>query len=242
MKSIFTLTQTPGGQYHLDARGAFGGGHSGPAGKTPEEAASYLAVAIARYGRNNREGYDLIAPEEVRAALGRMTTQHAPPTTNPAEHDPEGSAKAGRKTVVFTPDNLAWLETYRQPEEGPSFVVNAKLSRYRQAVAAAMPTLTLAEWCAIVDANNGAWLLDTPPVWLADNVADSPELAEKWNLDHAALVKKLRQLGFFQAMAVEDVIERFWKSPRLQEADPDELLREAGALIAGEDGTTQTGR
>jgi len=53
-------------RYRATVSGKFGGGYSNVnAGETPQEAASFAAREMIRYGQSNSEGGYLVAPEEV---------------------------------------------------------------------------------------------------------------------------------------------------------------------------------
>jgi len=89
------------------------------------------------------------------------------------------------------------------------------LLRYYDLLALALreADLTLAEANAIADANNGTGNIvgDTiTPRYAWANVADSPGLGGKWNIDQDALVAKMRAWDPLRAVAVADAVERFW--------------------------------
>jgi hypothetical protein len=118
------------------------------------------------------------------------------------------------------------------------------VSRYDWVVTQAIPTLTRGEWMVFAHANSNAASLD----WLDGgnlywglawaNVADSPELGEKWGVDLRTLIDRLRSMTLAEQLAMFEVLERFWGCVRM---DPDAALAEAGARVApdrGEDGGT----
>lgn len=47
------------------------------------------------------------------------------------------------------------------------------------------------------------------------NVADTPELGDKWRIDQDALVKKLHGMTDAQKIAVAETVQRFWAYCRL---------------------------
>lgn len=105
-------------------------------------------------------------------------------------------------------------------EKGDSFSgrLNSIIVRYAGMVDAAMPALTLPEWLAVCDANNGTFLeveaIKFDPArsaWL--NVADSgPDgLAEKWGVNLEDLAQKLRAMSYPEQVAVWEIIQRFWR-------------------------------
>lgn len=223
MKTKIVCTQTPAG-YILDVRGKFGGGHTGPAGRSAEDAAQRIAQAIARYGDDNPEGYTITAAPEVMAILKQITL------TGPSESE-KTPEKATRKTLHFTQATLDRLAPYVLEGEGMSQAAQWRIQRMDEIIRDAMPRFSEGEWSAILDANNGAWLMDTPAHWLTENVRDSDGLDEKWNIDTHRLVEKLQALPYAAHCAIEDVIWRFWHSPRLNDADTATLIREAGAKL-----------
>jgi len=92
--------------------------------------------------------------------------------------------------------------------------------------------LTEKDWCAIVDANNGAVLGDDVgwrSTWA--NVMDSPELADKWDVNPIALANRLRVLPLPAQAAVTEIVERFWSSPKLNTMSAGQLLGEIGAVF-----------
>lgn len=102
----------------------------------------------------------------------------------------------------------------------------------------AMPVLSVGEWCAIGDANNGtAMSHELGPEWAVQgmiaNVADAPELGEKWGIDQRELVHKLFGLPFAARLAVFEVNRRFWVSPELVNASENyaDAYRKLGAKI-----------
>src|SRR5262245_23531889 len=88
------------------------------------------------------------------------------------------------------------------------------------------------EWCAILDANNGvevsmgAGEINATMLWA--NVADSPELGGKWQVDQDALVRRLRGLSKSAATAILEVCDRFWSHSEL---GTDEALDQTGVTI-----------
>jgi hypothetical protein len=111
--------------------------------------------------------------------------------------------------------------------------INDCASRYLDVVDEELARLdfTRDEWCAICDANNGSMIggfgddISWRMAWA--NVADTPELGEKWDIDLASLVGRMQGLTLAQKAAVAEVIQRFWERVSLP---TDDALREAGAL------------
>jgi len=62
--------------YVMSAHGKFGGGYSGRHVTADiEQITAIVATAIMGYGRSNPEGYDLICPADIRAALPESLRQ-----------------------------------------------------------------------------------------------------------------------------------------------------------------------
>ena len=140
-------------------------------------------------------------------------------------------------TSIRLPEHLkTFLSTYGE-DNTLSGSITTLLERYKQITADACPEFTEAEWCAIVDANNGfgVWLTSgiDPYQILWANVYD-PELDgidEKWGVSCRDLADRIRALPLAGKAAVWDVAARFWASPRLNEISALDLLKEAGAKI-----------
>lgn len=132
--------------------------------------------------------------------------------------------------TLHLPD--AVLETVGKSDSLSARISNIIL-RYSAIVREAMPELTVAQWCAIVDANNGAVIDDLPQTvnHLWANLADAPELGEKWDTDHHELVRQLQGMTTAQNCAIAEVIAAFWRSENLNSASDEELLTAAGAKI-----------
>lgn len=117
--------------------------------------------------------------------------------------------------------------------ENRSLRINAICDRYDTIVVHELAdmgkTFTREEWCAICDVLNGTWLLDNNWQSCWAEMLDSPEMDEKWGIDHKALGERMHKLSLAGRAAVVDVVERFWSSPNLNQVTHDELLREAGA-------------
>lgn len=122
-------------------------------------------------------------------------------------------------------------------DESLSGRVNSLLIRYDGIRHEACPVLSVQEWCAVCDVLNGAFVgaehTDSDPArYIWAEMADAPEMGEKWGIDHGALVARLRGMSFAARCAVVEVATRFWRSTRLNEASNAELLAEAGARVA----------
>ncbi|MGE0493303.1 MAG: hypothetical protein AB7S38_29110 [Vulcanimicrobiota bacterium] len=98
---------------------------------------------------------------------------------------------------------------------------------------------SVGEAALVCDANNGTlWdqaELTAQPTMLWANVADGIRLGGVSNhglteQQEAELISKLQRLTPGQCLAVVDAVERFWHSPRLNELDTEDLLREVGLI------------
>ena len=132
---------------------------------------------------------------------------------SPPERNPESIVFMSRpKGTIRISDALSRVIG---PTEALTERVTAIAVRYEQFVTENMPTLSREEWCAIMDANNGGsdWIAEsqlmTCGIWA--NVDDSPELDEKWGIDRAGLVSRMRQMSTSELLAVDEAISRFWQ-------------------------------
>ena len=88
--------------------------------------------------------------------------------------------------------------------------------RYNAMVADEIKRLpfTHAEWCAILDANNGVQLfaggVELSPSMIWANVHDTEGLGKKWDIDQRALVQRLQALDRTALIVVQEVCDRFW--------------------------------
>ena len=101
------------------------------------------------------------------------------------------------------------------------------------------PEFALNEWSAICDALNGWALLGgdamgATSAWMnVHDAATGDALGEKWEIDAFALAHRMRDLPYPAAVAVCEVVRRFWASPRLNRLGSRELLLSVGARLAG---------
>lgn len=109
--------------------------------------------------------------------------------------------------------------------------INAIAERYLMIVADELGGISLskAEWCAVMDANNGT-IMDDGIGWQScwANVMDTPELDEKWGVKHLELGHKLHALSLAGRAAVAEVCQRFWERCELA---ADEALKQAGVTL-----------
>ena len=124
-------------------------------------------------------------------------------------------------SITLDPVVLAAVELRMDAPGGRdrSGVLSRDLARYyallREARARLRAQLTPAELSAILDVQNGhlygSGLLWSDEIWV--NVEDGCRLdglAEKWAIDGAALVAKLRALDLLAVHALADATQRFW--------------------------------
>lgn len=145
-----------------------------------------------------------------------MTDQ---PTTRPAP-------------VMFRDTTLEPQLADRAPE-GDSLGLTAKrdLTRYydtlRRELKLAIRDLTRGEKLALIDVSNGTLWDSNSAGFLWAEVADAdPDQLAQWEIDHDALVDKLRALTPTQSLALVDALERWWLLPEV--TDHDESLRAVG--------------
>lgn len=145
---------------------------------------------------------------------------------------------AQKASVYLADASLAVLSAIQGPAEeryALSGRINTIVGRYGEIVRRSMPELTLGEWCAVCDANNGSMIdveefaaISASLLWA--NVADSPGIGEKWGVDAKTLVKKLRGLSFAETIAVAEVVQRFWSD--CAQTDNGAWLEKCGARVA----------
>jgi len=123
----------------------------------------------------------------------------------------------GKRINLYVGPRLAQLIKERAGEgRSTSGVVNAVADRYLETIRRYTPRLAVNEWLAVIDALNGVWAGDNAALAVQSlpyGVSDHLTLegaAEKWEVDAAALVKRLEALDWCQRLAVIDAAERFW--------------------------------
>lgn len=133
-----------------------------------------------------------------------------------------------RITIYAAPPIWRALEVDGENRSGR---LNAVCDRYDTIILDELTRMMFSrdEWCAICDVLNGTWLHDHGWQSCWAEVLDSPEMDEKWGIDHKGLGERLHEVSLAGRAAVIDVVERFWSLPNLNEVTNDALLREAGA-------------
>ena len=114
-----------------------------------------------------------------------------------------------RDDLIARTDDGADDETGKRLSE----TARRDLERYYTLLRMSLPTFTVAEASLLCDAMNGTITEPHTASLLWANVADALDdgLAEKWDVDGEALVRRLRALSPFEQLAVADACERFWR-------------------------------
>lgn len=118
-------------------------------------------------------------------------------------------------------------------ESSRSARVNQVAAEWLAMVADLCPALTEDEWMATIDALLSTWIDDEMTLKYAWADIDETEgLGEKWGIDQAALVARIKALPQPALMALREVLRRY----RLADGGhaPAQALRQAGARIADE--------
>lgn len=119
-------------------------------------------------------------------------------------------------------------------DESRSARVNSMADRYDAIIRDQLNRmdLTVDEWMAVLDANNGT-VLDDGVGWQLcyANVWDSgDELDLKWNINRRHLTARLQAMDAAGRAAVAEVVDRFW-GVRRGEATKVELLAACGVVV-----------
>lgn len=122
-----------------------------------------------------------------------------------------------KRLSIYAGDPLERLVADRASDARPTTtVVNAVADRYLEIVRRCLPQLSRAEWLLCCDSLNGTITTDRAELlavmWAG--IADSihlDNLADKWHVDGAALVARLRALSYPETVALVDTVERFWE-------------------------------
>lgn len=136
---------------------------------------------------------------------------------------------SARRNIYLPAGAMEYLEN----ADSLSGRVASIVMRYERITRESIPELGRYEWLAICDANNGSLDVmqgenhENVGLFLWANVADSPELGAKWEIDQDALVKKMQKWSYAQQCAAAEVVRTFWKHTDLGDED---ALRKAGAL------------
>ena len=134
----------------------------------------------------------------------------------------------GKKTSVYITANIE--KQIMQRGDNRSGIINRDLERYYTVLDRALRTVSLTENEAllIVDVLNGS-ILDTLSVrmlWAGvEDAINLDKVDEKWGINGAALVEKLRSLGEIQCLAVVAAAERFWADEDNRNMDTRETIK-----------------
>lgn len=114
------------------------------------------------------------------------------------------------RTTIYVPEEIQRL----LGDDAGSARINGIISRYSRILADAQPSLSTREWCAVLDVCNGMALLDDAGVdmsgYLWAEIADADGIAEKWDIDQAALVVRVRALPYVSRVAIAEAARAFW--------------------------------
>jgi hypothetical protein len=110
----------------------------------------------------------------------------------------------------------------------PAQIVQRDLSRYYEALALALGSVTLSsnEAGALVDLLNGTLISLPTAQLLAAELEDGLEdgLAQKWEFDGPDLLARVAGWSLIQRLAVCDAVERFWAAGYTIEHTADRLV------------------
>lgn len=102
------------------------------------------------------------------------------------------------------------------------------------------PALTVGEWCALADANNGTispyeYGVEQVLSGMTLNLYDSAmECDEKWSIDCKETARKIMAMPLPERLAVFEIARRFWHSPDILNSSKGyrEAFERLGAKIA----------
>ncbi len=151
----------------------------------------------------------------------------------------------GRKTIYLSDELVAQIRLRAdtpEPAEAPfaGVLISRELARYYALLARERarlrPQFSPAECALLLDACNG-WLATPETIhFLPHEIEDAlhdARLAEKWSVDGAALIAKLRGLSPGELFALVDAVERWWNGQ--EAADYGALLQEPPQAKGGLD-------
>lgn len=124
-----------------------------------------------------------------------------------------------KRISIYVGEPLAALLAGHENRSGR---INNVAERYAAILQAELKRIdfTRGEWCAIFDAENGCGIGEASGdqmtwqfAWA--NMEDSPEMDEKWDIDHADLARRMRALSPAAKAAVYEAAIRFWQNTSL---------------------------
>jgi hypothetical protein len=129
------------------------------------------------------------------------------------------------KKSIYIGENLAYcINALSDLIGGESMAMNAIGDRYRALIALNRPELTLEEWAAVCDDNNGIWSMSfekRPPTLQMVETST----AEKHDANAGELNAAIANMTPLQRLAAVDVVERFW-ARSLDTRKPAAILQE----------------
>lgn len=137
----------------------------------------------------------------------------------------ETTSKYRRSTIHIAAPIVDAIDLDIDAGESLSGRIAVIVERYRQMVADHCPELSRNEWMACMDVMNGMFTGMGDPIsakflWASvDDACSSDGLAEKWEIDGPALVKKLRALDTAGAISVAEIGRRFWSRASGRDGD-----------------------
>lgn len=140
-----------------------------------------------------------------------------------------------RKRTTLPPEGPAGQLPEASEAARLSETARRDLQRYYVLLSTALARLFLSveEASLICDALNGTWHQAETMSLAWASVSDAIEMGhldEKWQVDGAALVEKLRRLSTGETFALVDAVERFWTGPYHQEGPIADQLRTVGLV------------
>lgn len=118
---------------------------------------------------------------------------------------------------------------YDRTEDGGTGLMQAPAIRLAWLVERNTPRFERDEWNAILDAMNGTaelydWTCEqiAPQLMVAANLHDTPGLSEKWKIDVAGLIKRVRRLNDIEGEAILCAVRWAWRNCNEFEHEADE--------------------
>jgi hypothetical protein len=152
---------------------------------------------------------------------------------------PQGElTMALKRSTYYADDVLIALDLSENSAESMSGRVGFMIMAAAKAATDNCPPLTLDEWCAVVESCNGMfWNYEQGPEavvsGMAHNLFDSAEEGdEKWDVDCAALAKRIARLPFVQQLAIFEVVHKYWSKPRTAGGGFKEAFEAIGANVS----------
>lgn len=119
-----------------------------------------------------------------------------------------------------------------------SWRISNAVERYQAIVEHDMPTLTVGQWCAILNTLNGTFLepLMIQHMWMEIEDHEPGFLEQKWGIDGKVLIERLKAMPLGSLMAIAEVVQQFWSSGNFRTNETyEEVLTRLGAKVSHED-------